>query len=421
MTWEDAQKYCESIGGSLAMPKTEDEVLRIGEIAGLYGTGYLWIGGTTTASELANASSPSQARWTWADGTEISYKNWDSGKPDDTAQTEIRLAVNASPGNGKWEDLADNYAAIKGLICEKTNDLELIQLSVKDVSFSDGVIILNDSVSENDDIIASYTYIEEYYVYRGYWRNKADFVRVDLNPNKYHTYSDPVYTPSETKPSKNLFNKVIYFFMKPTVEYEVPQDYDDLIYDEANDAFADFKETYSTEGGCLYHQIDNYEPLDKHDIYIGSVFIRQNSSLHSTILTDARTRGGGVIEGMKDNLRQLLQEETEFYLDIGYYDGKPYQENGVIIIRLDKKILKEFGGRFDVSDVEKRVKDWMGYGNYPIIEYVDAFSENELPQQTLTIEDEYLNIIDYDPEFFVECVEETEYNEDDEENGEEES
>lgn len=284
----------------------------------------------------------------------------------------------------------------------KKLDDEYFEIKIQDISFSDGIIITKDTISENDNIVCNYTYVEENYIYRGFWRNQDDFCRIDLNPNTYHTYSDMNYTPSETKPSKNLFNKVIYFFMRPTVEYEVSAKNDSLIYDPEDDeeigtVIAQNKET-------LYHKINDPQPESDHDIYIGSVYIRQNTSLHSTILVDSRTRGGGILSSMSDSLRHELEPESDFYLDIGYYDGEPYQENGVIIVRLDNSLLKEFGGRFTHSEIEQKVKRWLGFGVYPIIEYVDSYSKRDMPQYNLTIEDSYTNVTNETPEIQLDCV-----------------
>ena len=295
--------------------------------------------------------------------------------------------------------IKDNETTIS--LFKKLDD-ELFEIHIQDLSFSDGIIITKETISENDNIICNYTYVEESYIYRGYWRNQDDFARIDLNPNKYHTYNDLNYTPSEVKPSRNLFNKVIYFFMRPTVEYEVDAENDSLIYNPEDDT--DIGKIILQNKETLYHQIDNAIPESDHDIYIGSVYIRQNTSLHSTILTDSRTRGGGVLESMKDSLRKELEPESDYYLDIGYYDGEPYQENGVIIVRLDNSLLKEFGGRFTQGDIETKVKRWLGFGVYPIIEYVDSYSKRDMPQYNLEVEDSYVNVTDETPEILLECV-----------------
>ena len=155
---------------------------------------------------------------------------------------------------------------------------------------------------------------------------------------------------------------------------------------------------------CLYHQIDNYLPQSDMDMYIGSVYIRQNTSLHSTVVIDSRTRGGGILESITDKIRNELEPESDYYLDIGYYDGKPYQENGVVIVRLDKRILKEYGGLFSQGDVETKINTWIAAGIYPIIEYVDSYNKSQLPQYTLETENTYTNIENITPEILLECV-----------------
>ena len=409
MSWKEAQAFCESIGGNLAMPKTKELSDFIVEIATKYYLNGLWLGGTDEETEGV---------WKWVDGTSMTYTNWSPGEPNnvisDTSKGEHYLEVYTS--NGTWNDLPNAASSsVAGFICEfnvlstiklfKKVDNELFELKVKDVSFSDGIIITEETISENDCVICDYTYTEESYVYRGYWRNENDFARIDLNPNKYHTYSDLNYIPSEVKPSRNLFNKVIYFFMKPTVEYEIDSSSDDLIYSSiySPETDKDIGKVILENKDTLYHQIDNAIPESDHDIYIGSVYIRQNTSLHSTVLTDSRTRGGGVLESMKDSLRKELEPESDYYLDIGYYDGEPYQENGVIIVRLDNSLLKEFGGRFTQGDIETKVKRWLGFGVYPIIEYVDSYSKRDMPQYNLKVEDSYTNVIDITPEIYLDC------------------
>lgn len=523
------------------------------------------------------------------------------------------------------------------IIRKKEN--EEFKIHIKDISFSEGIIITKEAISENDVILVDYTYLEEFYVYRGFYRNTMDFCRIDLNSNQYHTYSDLNKKPSELAPTKNLFNKTIYFYLRPTIRVRAKEVYEyetildstnnDLLTDVYNnsnllmfnggsevtvfsgtdktdrwsningtiqgitndscfyafitgDAYKNYEHTvtmkakesdddvlvilvgaiptntgYDTlslvcrlntsQGHCslpsgvqfalvynyyqssqkvlevdntftntgywinspngitvkiikdrdgnikvyrtalnessldnienaldtstavpvisttlsniksrtgvefsevhvgygnvsqsaatfegiklnvysdnaslrydwdvkkpiiqnektLYHTIDKFEPESNLDLYIGSVYIRQNTSLQSTVLIDTRTRGGGVLEEMKDSLRRQLEPESDFYLDIGCYDGTPYQENAVIIVRLDNRILKEYGGRFTQTDIEQKIKKWLGLGVYPIIEYVDSYSKFDMPQYNLIVENSYTNVVDQTPELSLECV-----------------
>lgn len=289
----------------------------------------------------------------------------------------------------------DNNVIVKRRTAEDGD----IVLTVTAISFTEGVIITKEAISENDVIIVNYTYMEQYYVYRGFNRNELDFCRIDLNPNQYHTYSDLSTDTSTLQPTTNLFNRTIYFYLRPTIRYQIASANDDLI-----DTDVDLDKIMLQNKETLYHTIDVFEPESEMDIYIGSVYVRQNASLHSTILIDTRTRGGGVLEEMKDSLRKELEPESDFYLDIGCYDGTPYQENAVVIVRLDNSILKEYGGRFLQGDIEEKVTKWLGLGVYPIIEYVDSYSKFDMPQYNLIVEDSYINVLDETLEINLECI-----------------
>lgn len=405
VSWKNAQLKCEKLGGNLAMPKTAELSELINELAIRYSLKGVWLGGTDEKQEGV---------WKWVDGTTMTYTNWNNGEPNNVGGKEHYLEVYSPPINiaGKWNDLDGTVnGSVNGYICEfnkpftiklyKKIDDELFEIKIRDVSFSDGIIVTEEAISENDNIICDYVYVEESYVYRGFWRTKTEFGRLDVNPNKYHTYSDLNFVPSETRPTKNLFNKVIYFFMKPSVIYEVDESEDDLIYDNKN---ANLGKIISSNEDTLYHQIDNPIPEERADIYIGSIYIRQNTSLHSTILVDSRTRGGGILESMPDSLRHELEPESDYYLDIGYYDGQPYQENGIIVVRLDNRLLKAYGGKFTQGDIESKVKRWLGVGVYPIIEYVNSYTKYDMPQHNLIVEDSYSNIIDETPQIYLEYV-----------------
>lgn len=122
----------------------------------------------------------------------------------------------------------------------------------------------------------------------------------------------------------------------------------------------------------IYHKIDDDVPNSKNDIYIGSAFIRHYTSLDAVQLSDSRTRGGGILETMADGLRHELEPESDYYFDIGYWDGEPYTENAVVIIKLDKRILAVNGGRFTEQEVNAAVHKWIALGTLPLIEYVDT-------------------------------------------------
>lgn len=273
--------------------------------------------------------------------------------------------------------ILDEHYQPKNLTVYKQNSEGQVKvLSIKSWSYSDGVIVLNDVVSENDGLFIDYTYEERSYTYRGYVEDDV-FIDLDLNPNQYHTFTDTRTKPYRRQPVYELFNSIVYFFVQPSsiqpLDFEGNPIPNKLIENES----------------VIYHQFSN--PISRNpetDLLIGSIYVRHNTSFKSTVVVDTRKPGGGIIEQMSDQLRRQLEPESNFYWDIGYWDGQPYNENGVIIIRLDNRLLIENGGRYTDAEIQEAVYKWVGLGILPIVEYVDAIQAEALPQATLKIESE---------------------------------
>ena len=115
-------------------------------------------------------------------------------------------------------------------------------------------------------------------------------------------------------------------------------------------------------------------------------------------LVDSRNLGGGLIEGISDDLRRELEPESDYYFDVGYWDGEPYSENAVIIIRLDKRLLVNNGGKFTENDIEVAVNKWVSAGTIPIIEYVNAENGKEELNNKLEVESVNINKISNKPQ-----------------------
>lgn len=420
MTMESAERYCKALGGRLAIPETKQQCEFIEALSMNYD-----LAAPEGALMISGRYDVDQNKWFWGNDLDVTddqhtHQYWSRDPFDSPNGTERVITSPTTPNTGLNQDGSGHFVCanpkpmwfigefddLRTIRLYKKVGNDLYDIDIQDISFTEGIIITKTSISENDNIVCDYTYLEESCVYRGFWKTEQDFARIDLNPNIYHTYSDMTYSPSATKPTKNLFNKVIYFFMRPSIIFEVTsQKRDELIFDPNDFEYRDDQITKISENTqCLYHKIDDSTPDQDWDIYVGSVYIRQNTSLHSTILVDGRTRGGGLIESMKDTLRKQLEPESDYYLDIGYYDGEPYQENGVIIVRLDQRLLQEFGGRFTKGDIEVKVKRWLGFGIYPIIEYVDTYTKRDMPQHSLIVDDAYSNILDITPEIHLEYL-----------------
>lgn len=266
-------------------------------------------------------------------------------------------------------------------------------LVIESFNFEHGYITFEENISENDNVFIDYTYEERYYHYKGYFPKTAGqpdtnrkMINLNINPSQYSTYTDTENEVKENQQVYNLFNKTIYFFLRPmrTINQETG-------------AITDNKFT-------LYHKFNSQESEGPFDLLIGRIFVRHNTSQKSTYIIDTRRRGGGVIEEMADKLRSELEPDSDYYLDIGTLDGKPYQENSVVVIRLDKRILTVNGGRFSEEEVKAAVQKWAAFGMYPIIQYVDIIPEDKMPHNTIKVNKHISNQLRYNPYINVSIV-----------------
>lgn len=101
-TWENAEAYAQSLGGHLAMIKTQDmqdyvynTILANPTVAQL---STFWIGATDKAKE---------GEWRWVDGTLLSntYSNWNGGEPNDSSGEDYCQYYISGSTKGKWNDL----------------------------------------------------------------------------------------------------------------------------------------------------------------------------------------------------------------------------------------------------------------------------------------------------------------------------
>ena len=103
MPWEDAKNYCEQLGGHLATisNKAEQDI-----IAGLI------VDGSRDAYSIG-ATKRGLDNWSWIDGKEFSYTNWDDGYPVNPYGEGYYIHMVKS---GKWHDIYNitHY----GFVCE---------------------------------------------------------------------------------------------------------------------------------------------------------------------------------------------------------------------------------------------------------------------------------------------------------------
>lgn len=296
------------------------------------------------------------------------YKRVSKEKPEVISRSSIKLKCKPLFAR----DLSDIR------VVKRKDDDTVVDVVVDSWNNNDGVINLRDNISINDDIFVDYIFEEDSFTYTGYSvsiDNTTRSVCLDCNPNKHHYVSVLNEDNSITDvPTFMLLDKVVYVYIRPAV-----------IITEAENIYNDKVVIHSFEK--LSEEKINSEKLQ----LIGLLYIRPNSSFRSLDIIDTRSRGGGVIEAISDEVRRLLEPESDNYWDIGYWDGEPFNECGVVIVKLDKSMLVKNGGKFTEEEIEVAVNKHIALGTLAIIEYVTTYNLEDMNINNLEIAD-YISI-----------------------------
>ncbi|XP_037389939.1 C-type mannose receptor 2-like [Pygocentrus nattereri] len=128
-TWTDAQKHCREKFTDLATIESQEEMNAL--VAVLNGkTGHFWIGlrqkenANNTCFQGAAAGLPSggvNRCWTWSDGSNFSYSNWNTGEPNNAGTDNC--GESWSEDGGKWNDA--DCSTLKPSVCYEDPPAEL--------------------------------------------------------------------------------------------------------------------------------------------------------------------------------------------------------------------------------------------------------------------------------------------------------
>jgi len=108
VSWQEARKRCEKMGGYLCCIESEAKAEQK-FVAALANGKYLYLGGTDEAKE---------GEWTWINGSPFVYTCWMGGQPSNWGGDENYLATY---DEGEWVDVAaggDGFWMPTGFICE---------------------------------------------------------------------------------------------------------------------------------------------------------------------------------------------------------------------------------------------------------------------------------------------------------------
>ncbi len=106
LSWADAEAYCRSINGHLAVITSPEEQLQIKNVIANADAGNCWIGGTRDE----------EGNFCWLNGEPIRFSNWAKGEPNNLGGRENFIHTYAS---GEWNDLPGGNTM--WFICEWEN------------------------------------------------------------------------------------------------------------------------------------------------------------------------------------------------------------------------------------------------------------------------------------------------------------
>ncbi|MCD8015632.1 MAG: hypothetical protein LUG99_21220 [Lachnospiraceae bacterium] len=124
-TWEEAKKYCETLGGHLVTITSQEEQDAVFDyVQSVADDEDIWIGLTDADGE---------GNWNyWVTGEEVTYTNWGTGEPDNLGEQNYGVICNGyrndseySISPGQWDDI-DSYGSLGSFICEWEGTAELV-------------------------------------------------------------------------------------------------------------------------------------------------------------------------------------------------------------------------------------------------------------------------------------------------------
>lgn len=224
-----------------------------------------------------------------------------------------------------------------------------VNSDIDEIDLLNGVVFLNTDAVKH--YTADYSYEERSYVYDG----------VDLNTTALH--------------NRDVFGKYVGIYATPykILSGTIPQTFTTGIYHVIRDTY---EEVVDAVGDVLYD--DASDPLA---FLLGVLRPVLTSDINEIKYVDTRVRGGGI----NANLDETDEPESEFYSDIGRFDGLPFQDKGSVVVGVPSNILgtglpsivaaipipttgyMDPVGRFSTDDIVRATEEHLGAGRMAMV------------------------------------------------------
>ena len=230
-----------------------------------------------------------------------------------------------------------------GMISVVVNKYTLPETSLLDWDINNGTVKVAQILSNQDDIRASYIYEENFYIYEGFVGSGGLYPTTDplpffeLNLNPSIGIGHDIYASGS----------IASVYLKP------------------------YSSGVIVNQDTLYHNFTGIAASGTH-LLLGQISLGPNCKLSDIQIIDARNRGGGLNSDGIKNLSSVtsVQPESQFFWDVGYFDGQAVPADGTIVVRIPKTVLVSNGGAFNQDEVRQKVFKHTALGCYAIIEYI---------------------------------------------------
>jgi hypothetical protein len=288
---------------------------------------------------------------------------------------ELDLYVDIRVNNKKGEGLAayttspvlESSIASNGQNYKKWNTVS--KVGIKSIDHSTGFVEI-----QGISLQAKYSIEVDYY----YKETNYEFTSVDFNPtNNVDALDYRIALILEDDEITTSKDQTLYYLQvdeeSRVVDSNWP-DFDTTVTGYADDGLPIYYDNYpdwltTTTGTYLFTNDFSVESTTASGIenflILADISVSEALDPHETNRIDSRMRGGGIIDRYEDTINEI-QPESQWYYDIGRWDGKPYPGNASYMVEVPVDILEGAGGTFKTNEVSNIINRHTAAGVYAV-------------------------------------------------------
>lgn len=235
-------------------------------------------------------------------------------------------------------------------------------IPVSDWNSATGQIYLARRVEFTDDLEVDYTYWVQYVEYGGYEEN-GTFYHLDLCPHPGRTYTD--LETKEERPTSELLEKDIYLYCLPVYKRPLSMDEPASGGGEVKVNLNPLRHLIVPKGTSESEVLQRIRSIDPDALLLARIGVGRPYLPENVEVIDVRRRGGGISVILSDEAALRTYPQAEAFWDFGFWDGRPYPSNSILIVTVHEDALKNTSER-EVREFLERIVD---LGVYPVLRF----------------------------------------------------